>query len=43
MEKIVEEIPEEKPTECSSTNKTYQNKPKNRNYQKKKSGQSNFF
>ena len=34
IEKIVEEIKEEKPTECSSTNNLYQNKPKQTHFQK---------
>ena len=35
IEKIVEEITEEKPAECSSTNKIYQNIPKESQLQKK--------
>ena len=42
IEKLVEEITEEKPTECSSTNKFIKTYLKNRSY-KKKSGQSHFF
>ena len=34
IEKIEEEITEEKPTECSSTNNIYQNISKNRSYKK---------
>ena len=41
--KLVEEITEEKPTECSSTKNIYQNIPKRNNYQQKKFGQSHFF
>ena len=36
IEKIVEEITEEKPTECSSTNNVYQNIPKEPQLQKEK-------
>ena len=36
IEKIVEEITEEKPTECSSTNNIYQNIPKEPQLQKEK-------
>ena len=35
LEKLVEEITEEKPTECSSTNKFYQNIPKEPQNKKK--------
>ena len=38
MEKIVKEITEEKPTEFSSTNNTYQNKPKKPQLPKEKIG-----
>ena len=43
VEKIVEEITEEKPTEYSSTNNIYQNIPKEPQVQKKKKRQSHFF
>ena len=42
-EKTVEEITEEKPTECSSTNIMYQNIPKEPQLPEKKSVQSHLF
>ena len=36
IEKIVEELTEEKPTECSSTNNFYQNKPRETQIHKEK-------
>ena len=42
IEKIVEEMKEEKPTECSSTNNIYQNIPKETKIQKEKYGQFHF-
>ena len=42
IQKIVEEVTEEKSTECSNTNKIYQNIPKETHLQKKY-GQSHFF
>ena len=36
IEKIIEEITEEKPTECSSTNNNYQNMPKETQLPKEK-------
>ena len=43
IQKIVEEVKEENPTECSNTNYVYQNIPKETQLQNEKNGQSNFF
>ena len=43
IEKILEKITEEKPTECSSTNNIYQKIPKNHRYKRKNNGQCPFF